>query len=83
VAKNLDFVVGFDKRNAAGRYDPEEPPFTEAELEAALDWRQRYGMPTRARPDHCPHPVPCVSVASCVEAIAWYRRHQRAIEADA
>lgn len=68
-----------DRYNAAGEYDPNEPAFTEEELTAALDWRQRYGYPTRERNDRCPHPRPCASLAECVVSIAWYFRHRQAI----
>jgi len=70
----------FDKCNAAGWYDPAEPPLTDDELGDALDWRQAHVHYGAGRADSCPHPRPCASVADCVEKIAWYRRHQRTIE---
>jgi hypothetical protein len=73
-------VGDFDRCNALGWRDDDEPPFTEDELADALDWRQGRGHMTVVRPDMCPHPRPCASVADCVERIAWYLRHRRAIE---
>lgn len=72
----------FDRCNAAGWRDDHEPPFSEGELADALDWRQTYARHAPGRDDCCPHPRPCASVADCVEQIAWYRRHQRTIEAN-
>lgn len=62
--------------------DPNEAPFTEDELEKALNLRQRVHPDSRftKRADRCPHPKPCESLDSCVERIAWYLRYQREIE---
>jgi hypothetical protein len=65
--------------NAAGDWDPNEPPFTDDELVDALKLRLR-GRWTAKRRDQCPHRVPCKDLEVCVEQIAWYRRHQRAVE---
>jgi len=82
----------FDKFNAAGVYDEDEPSFTAEELEAAFDLRQRVRPdPRLGRTDQCPHTPICGALKGgdlagedlkdCIEAIAWYRRHQHAIEA--
>jgi hypothetical protein len=62
--------------NADGDWDEHEPPFSEAELDKALDWRQRHSKKTAARPDLCPHEEVCESLQDCVEKIAWYFRHR-------
>ena len=73
----------FDKFNANSEIDASLPDFTVEELEAAAELRQRVTpAPGLARRDHCPHTPACRNVGDCIEAIAWYRRHQRAIEAD-
>lgn len=75
-------MAGYD---AEGDWSEDEPAFTEAELEHALDLRQRVTPdPSVAhqlgRADRCPHQPECESLTVCVERIAWYLRHQRAIE---
>lgn len=67
--------------NAAGEWDPNEPPFSNDEIEFAVHWRQSVKPdPRLKRRDQCPHTPMCVSVQDCIESIAWYKRHQRAIE---
>ena len=74
-------MAAFDKFNAAGHYDEAEPPFTETEIEHALDWRQRvWPDPRSRRHDRCPHTPQCASLGDCVEAIAWYFRHRAVLE---
>lgn len=75
-------MAAFDKFNVDGVYDVNEPPFTEIEIEDAFDLRQRVMPDFRLdRKDHCPHTPMCDDLKDCIEAIAWYRRHQHAIEA--
>jgi len=75
-------MAAFDKCNADGVYDEREPPFTNDEIEAAFELRQRTSPdPRLARKDRCPHTPMCPNILDCIEAIAWYRRHQRVIEA--
>jgi hypothetical protein len=75
----------FDRFNAEGVFDAREPPFTDDEIREAADLRQRVSPDPSVcrqldRYDRCPHQPLCASVADCIEAIAWYRRHQHAIE---
>ena len=76
-------MSGFAKYNAAGTADDTQPPFSDEELEAALSLRQRTRPDRRAsrRTDRCPHTPMCDKLDDCVEAIAWYLRHRRVIEA--
>lgn len=68
--------------NALGDWDPTEPPFTDDELDEALRLRQHVQPdPGLKRKDQCPHQPLCQDLDSCVRYIAWYRRHQAAIEA--
>lgn len=68
--------------NAAGEWDARQRPFTDEELESAAEVRQRVSpWPGLQRKDRCPHTPMCDDIGSCIEAIAWYRRHQHAIEA--
>lgn len=68
--------------NALGDWDASEPPFSEDEIERALELRQRvWPDPRLARRDRCPHAEMCSAVGECIEKIAWYLRHQHAIEA--
>lgn len=68
--------------DANGDWDATAAPFSEAELEIATDLRQRTSpAPGQTRKDRCPHEPMCPSLTMCIEAIAWYRRHQRIIEA--
>lgn len=71
--------------NAQGEWSTAEPSFSEDELAHALDLRQRVtGDISIAvqldRRDRCPHQPQCESITACVEAIAWYLRHQDAID---
>ncbi len=67
--------------NVEGDWDENEPPFDDEEISWAAQWRQSvFPDPRLTRKDHCPHPVLCRNVAECVQFIAWYKRHQKAIE---
>lgn len=60
----------------------DEPPFTEAELQNALTWRQRVTPdPWHKRRDQCPHDPMCPSLSYCLENIAWYFRHRDVVDA--
>ena len=62
-------------------YDPSEV-FSAEEIGEAARLRRMVSPDTAIRRrDHCPHVPPCPSVRVCLEEIAWYRRHQRDIEA--
>jgi hypothetical protein len=75
-------MAAFDKCNADGDYDEREPPFTNEEIQAAFELRQRISPDGRlARKDQCPHTPMCADIRDCIEAIAWYWRHRHAIEA--
>ncbi len=63
-------TLGEPEASGEWPYDPSEPPFTEAELENAREWR------TRGSHDTCPHTPGCPTVAVCVDEIAWYLRHR-------
>jgi hypothetical protein len=62
--------------NFDGDWDDQEPPFSESELERALEYRQKHAHMTAARRDRCPHPECCESSMECIEKIAWYFRHR-------
>lgn len=67
--------------NAQGEWDAREAAFSFEELEAAADLRQRVSpTPGLDRKDRCPHTPMCGDIGTCIEAIAWYRRHQHVIE---
>lgn len=75
----------FEKFNARGRFDEAEPLFTDVELERAINLRLRVSPDTDVchklgRFDRCPHQPKCERLSDCIEAIAWYLRHQHVIE---
>jgi hypothetical protein len=55
--------------------------YTAEELAWALAFRQSV-LPdtTLRRRDHCPHVEVCPDLQTCLRYLAWYRRHQQAIE---
>lgn len=79
-------MAAFDRFNAAGVFDERESSFTTEELEHAWELRQRVSPDPGVcrklgRYDRCPHQPMCEHLSDCIEAIAWYLRHQEAIEA--
>jgi hypothetical protein len=66
--------------NGQWELDPNEPPFTQSELEEALRMR-KLSLSTPTRHDNCPHRTPCPAgnVLLCIENIAWFLRYSKEI----
>ena len=77
-------MCALGKPDARGQYqfDPNEPPFSEDELDAAYQLRKKVRPDVKQkRRDHCPHTPMCTSLAECLENIAWFLRYQRELNA--
>lgn len=75
----MPFVLGELDEDGKFLTDPNEPPFTADEIGHAMHMRNKY-VPVEqrnGRPCQCPHVPRCDSIAKCLEAMAWYFRHQR------
>ena len=71
-------ALGKQDHRGQWQLDPNEPPFSQDELEQALRMR-RLSLPLPGRSDNCPHRVLCSDVTTCVENIAWFLRYSHAI----
>lgn len=53
-------------------WNPDEPPFSDVELEHAADLLARSDKKRR-----CPHQPECDNAVLCIENVAWFIRHWR------
>jgi len=76
-------MCALGKADASGKYwlDPNEPPFTQDELDAAYQLRRKVRPDPRQtkRRDQCPHTPECADSVQCLENIAWFLRYQRVL----